>query len=132
MIELEPIGYVRTPFETPGEAPRQGSWDEVEGTIHVEEAYVEGLDGIEAGQKLVVIWYADGADRSLLTVEKRRGQGVFHSRSQSRPNPICLTTCTVLSVDGGEIRVEGVDMRDQSPVLDLKPPIGDRNRPSHD
>ena len=125
MIELEPIGYVRTPFETEDEAPRQGYREGTEGTLVIDEAYLDGLDGIEPGQKLVVVWFADEADRTLLTVEKRHGQGVFHSRSQSRPNPICLTTATVLSVDGPEVRIEGVDMKDGSPVLDLKPPLGE-------
>lgn len=121
MIELEPIGYVTSPFESVDDAPRQGRYGDAEGTIVIEEAYIEGLDGIEAGQELLVVWFADRADRTLLTVEKRHGQGVFHSRSQSRPNPVCLTTCTVRSVEGREIHVTGVDMLDGSPVLDLKP-----------
>lgn len=123
MIELEPIGTVSTPYETTSEAPRQGTNVDSTGTIHIDEEYLPALEGVSAGDTLIVIWFADEADRSLLQVDRRGGVGVFKSRSPARPNPICLTTCVVESVDGGELTVSGVDMKDGSPVLDLKPPL---------
>ena len=68
-----------------------------------------------------VVWWADNADRSVLRV--RDGErGVFTTRSQARPNPVCVTTCDVLGVnrEAGEVNIAGVDMADESPVLDLK------------
>lgn len=123
MIELEPIGTVSTPYETTSKAPRQGTNVDTRGTIHIEEEFLPGLEGISTGDKLIVIWFADEADRSLLQVDRKGGLGVFKSRSPARPNPICLTTCVVESVAGGELTVSGVDMKDGSPVLDLKPPL---------
>lgn len=123
MIELEPIGIVHTPIETSDDAPRQGRNESIQGTIEVDDAYEPGLAGIEAGDSLLVIWFADRADRSLLRLDREKARGVFASRSPARPNPIALTTVDVISVDGTTIAVRGVDMLDGTPVLDLKVPL---------
>lgn len=123
-MECTPIGHVETPFESPDDAPRQGSRGDAPGTIYVDEPYRRGLAGFEPGGVVVVVWFADRADRDLLFAEKR-GRGVFSTRSPARPNPICLTECHVESVDEstGVLHVTGVDMADGSPLLDLKPVI---------
>lgn len=123
MIELSPIGRVRTPIETTDDAPRQGSNEAIEGTIELEPEYEAGLAGIEAGDSLLVVWYAHEADRSLLRLDRDEPRGVFSSRSPARPNPIVLTTVEVLAVEGSTLTVRGVDMIDGSPVLDLKVPL---------
>jgi tRNA (Thr-GGU) A37 N-methylase len=69
---------------------------------------------------VVVVWFANRADRSVLRV---RDRGVFSTRSPARPNPVCLTTCRIQAIDGRRIRVRGVDMADGSPVVDLKRPL---------
>ncbi|MFB6086288.1 MAG: tRNA (N6-threonylcarbamoyladenosine(37)-N6)-methyltransferase TrmO [Halodesulfurarchaeum sp.] len=120
VISLEPIGTVRTPIRTTQEAPSQGLKDDIRGTISIRPEYEQGLQGIEAGDELVVVWFADRADRDLLVLDKVPGRGVFNSRSPARPNPIVITTCTVTDVDGATIGIRGVDMLDGSPVLDLK------------
>ncbi|MFB6093710.1 MAG: tRNA (N6-threonylcarbamoyladenosine(37)-N6)-methyltransferase TrmO [Halanaeroarchaeum sp.] len=122
-MELEPIGRVQTPIERTSDAPRQGTNESIEGTIEVDPAYEAGLYGLEAGDELVVVWFAHEADRSLLRLDRGPDRGVFTSRSPARPNPIVLTTVEVLAVDGTSIRVRGVDMLDGSPVLDLKTPL---------
>lgn len=123
MIELRPIGTVRTPIEETVDAPRQGKNETIEGTIEIDPEYEPGLAGIEAGDALLVVWFAHEADRSLLQLDRVDDRGVFDSRSPARPNPIVLTTVEVLSVDRTSIRVRGVDMLDGSPVLDLKVPL---------
>lgn len=114
---------MRTPFESREQAPRQGRRGDAQGVLEVAPEYADGLAGIEPGDELVVVWYADRADRSVLRVDRRGSRGVFASRSPDRPTPICLTTCRVLAVDGAELRLSGVDMLDGTPVLDLKPPL---------
>ncbi|MFB6082349.1 MAG: tRNA (N6-threonylcarbamoyladenosine(37)-N6)-methyltransferase TrmO [Halanaeroarchaeum sp.] len=123
MVECTPIGTVRTPIATTDDAPRQGMHEDIEGTVEVREEYVDGLAGFEPGTEMVVVWFADRADRSLLRADKRDGRGVFATRSPARPNPICLTTVEVLAIDGGTVSVRGVDMLDGSPVLDIKVPL---------
>lgn len=120
-MECRPIGHIETPFDTPDDAPRQGVFDGMRGTVHVDEAYREGLRGFETGTEVVVVWWADQADRSVLSSESR-GRGVFSTRSPVRPNPICITECYVSDVDEqtGAMEVTGVDMADGTPLLDLK------------
>ena len=123
-MECTPIGTVHTPFETTSDAPRQGFRDDAEGSVDVDPAYREGLTGFD-GDRVVVVWWADRADRSVLTLDRDPGRGVFTSRSPARPNPVCITECAVRSVDldAGRLRLRGVDMADGSPVLDLKVPV---------
>lgn len=123
MIELPPIGSVSTPIETTEDAPSQGVKADIPGTIEIDPEYESALQGIEVGDDIVVVWYADEADRSLRILDKVPDRGVFNSRSPARPNPIVITTCTVTSRSGTSIDVRGVDMLDGSPVLDLKAPL---------
>jgi hypothetical protein len=51
----------------------------------------------------------------------RKKFGVFSTRSPHRPNPIGLSVCRLLEVDGLTLRVENPDMLDGTPVLDIKP-----------
>ena len=56
--------------------------------------------------------------------------GVFACRSEYRPNPILMTTCTILDVDedNGTVQVAWIDALDGTAILDLKPfmPVSDR------
>lgn len=116
-MECTPVGTVSTPFQSTTEAPMQGAAGDAEGTIEVDPEYHPAIEGLESGQEVVVVWFADRAYRSVRQV---RDRGVFSTRSPARPNPVCLTTCRILSVDRGTVRVRGVDMADGSPVIDLK------------
>ncbi len=55
---------------------------------------------------------------------------MFATRSEYRPNPIAMTTCTIRSVDeeAGVVHVGDIDAYDGTPVLDLKAyfPVCDR------
>jgi len=50
-----------------------------------------------------------------------RPRGTFASRSPHRPNPVSISLCALVAVDGEGIVVEGLDLLDGTPVLDLKP-----------
>ncbi|WP_458209196.1 tRNA (N6-threonylcarbamoyladenosine(37)-N6)-methyltransferase TrmO [Haladaptatus sp. NG-SE-30] len=123
MPTCEPIGRISTPFDTRDDAPRQGFLEGATGTISLDSSYEKGLDGFAAGDDVLVVWFADRADRSVVTIDRDGGRGVFTTRSPARPNPICLSDCEILDVEGCDVRVRGVDMIDGTPVLDLKPPI---------
>lgn len=118
-LDVTPIGVIHTPIDSPVAAPRQGFHDDYEGTVEVFPDYRAGLAGVEAGRDLDLVWFADRADRSMLDTD-RQNRGVFTTRSPHRPNPICVTTVTVLAVDDGHLRVRGLDVLDGSPLVDLK------------
>jgi tRNA-Thr(GGU) m(6)t(6)A37 methyltransferase TsaA len=48
-------------------------------------------------------------------------RGTFATRSPHRPNPISLSLCALTSVNTDGVSVEGLDLLDATPVLDLKP-----------
>jgi tRNA (Thr-GGU) A37 N-methylase len=50
---------------------------------------------------------------------------VFSTRSPDRPNPIGLHTVTVTAADQGTITVTGLEAIDGTPVLDVKPVLGE-------
>lgn len=132
MILLEPIGTVETPFQSLSEAPSQGFLAEHRGTIRLRSRLAHAVEGLSEGQLIDVVWYANGADRSLLRMNDG-AKGVFASRSQDRPNPIAITRCRVRDIDGEEIEIEGVDMLDGTPVVDIKPAFtgpGQERRPA--
>jgi len=62
--------------------------------------------------------------------------GILAQRAKDRPNRLGVTTCRVLSVDGGVLHVQGLDAIDGTPVIDIKPhmqefgPRGDVHQPS--
>ena len=123
MPDCTQIGTVDTPFESLAETPRQGHLTEAVGDIVLEPRFESGLTGLKAGHAVEVVWFAHRADRTLLEVDRDEPRGVFTTRSQDRPNPICVTRCEVLAVDGRRLHVEGVDMLNGTPVLDIKAPL---------
>lgn len=48
-------------------------------------------------------------------------QGALALRGGARPNPISVTVCKLRSVEGTTLHVEGLDLVDGTPVLDVKP-----------
>lgn len=128
MIELTAIGKVESPLTDPATAPMQGDEGAPEAWVVFEERVADGLDGIAAGDELILLTWLDRADRAVLRVHPRDDmsrpqQGVFTTRSADRPNPIGLHRVTVLGVDGLRFRVRGLEAVDGTPVLDVKPPL---------
>jgi tRNA-Thr(GGU) m(6)t(6)A37 methyltransferase TsaA len=128
---LRPIGVVRSELVDRAEAPRQGDEGAPDATIEVLSAALDGLDGIEAGQELIILTWLHEADRDVLKVHPRDDvtrplAGVFDTRSSDRPNPIGLHRVTVRSVDGGRLRVGPLEAIDGTPVIDIKPVLGRR------
>ena len=119
-VELRPIGVVRSPYATPLDAPRQGEFAAAESIIEVAPEFEAGLEGTERLDRLLVLWWAHEADRSLL---RRPGtDGVFAMRAPHRPNPICLSEVKLLRREGRRLVVTNLEAIDGTPVLDLKAP----------
>jgi tRNA-Thr(GGU) m(6)t(6)A37 methyltransferase TsaA len=47
--------------------------------------------------------------------------GIFATRAPARPNPIGLSTVKLKKIENNLIYIEGVDMVDGTPLLDIKP-----------
>lgn len=127
-LKLRPIGVLHGDIRNRGEAPKNYSESDRRGTIEIFPEYRDGLDGIEAGQTIVVLFWLDRSERDTLKVyprgDRSRGlRGVFATRSPMRPNPIAISELKVLAVDGNRLEVLGLDILDGTPVVDIKKQI---------
>jgi tRNA-Thr(GGU) m(6)t(6)A37 methyltransferase TsaA len=125
-MELQPIGTVRSPLDDPATAPKQGDEDAPDAWLILEPALLAGIDGIGAGDHILVLTWLDRASRDVLEVHPRGDrsrppQGVFSTRSPDRPNPIGLHRVEVAEVGSDRLRVHGLEALDGTPILDLKP-----------
>jgi tRNA-Thr(GGU) m(6)t(6)A37 methyltransferase TsaA len=128
-IAAVPVGLVRSPLTDPAAAPKQGDEGTPEATIVLADEYAAALDGIAAGDDVLVLTWLDRADRGVLRVHPRGDRsrpeaGVFATRSPDRPNPIGLHRVEVTAIEGTTLRVRGLEAVDGTPVLDLKPVLG--------
>lgn len=129
-VELTPVGRVSSPLTDPAKAPLQGDEGAPDAWIEIAQEFAAALAGIEPGQELIVLTWLDRGDRGVLSVHPRGDlsrpeQGVFATRSPSRPNPIGLHRVRVVEVQGNRLLVAGLEALDATPVLDLKPVLAD-------
>jgi len=68
---LRPIGWVRSPLRRPADAPKQGFEGAPNARIQIEPDFLTALDGIEAGQDLLVLTWLHQAKRDVLAVHPR-------------------------------------------------------------
>ncbi len=125
---LTPIGRVESPLSDLDSAPKQGDEGAPDAWLVFEPAVVEALDGIRAGDEVIVLTWLHRAHRDVLRVHprgepSRAQQGVFSTRSPHRPNPIGLHRVEVASIDGGRVAVRNLEAVDGTPVVDVKPPL---------
>ena len=125
---VQPIGRVRSQLKTRNQAPHQGRPAGVVAELVLEEAFLEGLEGVQPGDKLFVLCWFHMAERKTLKVHPRGNpdipkRGVFATRSPDRPNPIGLCLVDVLAVEGPILTVRGLDALDGTPIVDVKPYI---------
>jgi tRNA-Thr(GGU) m(6)t(6)A37 methyltransferase TsaA len=119
-IELYPVGYVRSPYKTRGDAPRQGRFSDTVCEIVIDEHYRPALYELE--KRKVLCWF-DRADRTVLRAVPpgtSKEKGVFAIRSPDRPNPVALCLVDLLEVKGKVLKVRGLDAVDGTPVIDIK------------
>ncbi|ACG72283.1 protein of unknown function UPF0066 [Anaeromyxobacter sp. K] len=125
---LRPIGVIRSALTTRGDAPKQGAEGAPDAWLEVYPWAADGLDGIAAGDSLLVVTWLHLGDRSVLRVHPRGDArspltGVFATRSPDRPNPLGLHPVTVRSVERHRLRIGPIEAIDGTPVVDLKPAL---------
>lgn len=110
-------------------------WGDVEAVIRLDEERFESdcTAGLDAFSHIEVIFQFNLVDEARIHAGARhpRGRddwpavGIFAQRAKARPNRLGLTTCELVTVDGLELNVRGLDAIDGSPVLDIKPAMAE-------
>lgn len=129
-FSLVPVGHVRSRLATREEAPRQGVEGAPEAWIALREEFLDALDGLAAGDEVIVITWLHLGRRDVLKVHPRGDPaaplaGVFATRSPDRPNPLGLHRVRILELRRDRLRVEPLEAIDGTPVVDVKPVLGD-------
>jgi tRNA-Thr(GGU) m(6)t(6)A37 methyltransferase TsaA len=127
-LELRPIGYVRTQKPLKFNAPHQPS-AELNETNWIEllpgSRFELALDNLASFDRIWLIWWFHRNQGWRPRVLPPRGpakrRGVFATRSPHRPNPLGLTSVSLLKVDGLVLTVGPLDLVDGSPIFDIKP-----------
>lgn len=122
---ITPIGILHCDLKNQQETPKNYSESDHVGTIEIFPQFLAGLEGIHKNDTIVVLFWLDRADRTILKVHPRGDtarpkRGVFSTRSPVRPNPIAVSELLVLDTDKNIITVKGVDILDATPVIDIK------------
>ncbi|GIE99329.1 tRNA (N6-threonylcarbamoyladenosine(37)-N6)-methyltransferase TrmO [Paractinoplanes rishiriensis] len=127
---LRAVGRVESSLTDLAAAPKQGDEGAPEAWLVFDDTVAEALRDLAAGAEVLVLTWLDRGRRDVLSVQPRDDRtrpemGVFSTRSPDRPNPIGLHRVTILEVDGLRLRVDRLEAVDGTPVLDLKPVLGD-------
>lgn len=114
-FQLHPIGVIHNPGDR--------AW------IEIASPFRPAMDGLSAFSHIHVLFWFHENDlpevRSALHVHPCRNPanpltGVFATHSPMRPNLIGLSFCRILAIEDRIIRIEEIDARDGTPLLDIK------------
>ena len=127
---IKVIGRVESPLARLDGAPRQSDEGAPPAILVLELDVAAGLEGLAAGDSIIVITWLHLGDRDTLQVHPRGDRsrpstGVFNTRSPDRPNPIGLHRVVVRSVAGHRVTVDALEALDGTPIIDIKPVLSE-------
>jgi tRNA-Thr(GGU) m(6)t(6)A37 methyltransferase TsaA len=126
-IIIEPIGIIHSPYTTKKECPIQPLYaSEVVGRVEVFKQYAAGLKDIETFSHIYLLYQFDRAGEIQMirpTFLDDEPHGIFASRHPCRPNGIGMSIVKLIKREKNILEIEGVDVLDKTPLLDIKPYI---------
>ncbi|MBQ3899008.1 MAG: tRNA (N6-threonylcarbamoyladenosine(37)-N6)-methyltransferase TrmO [Lachnospiraceae bacterium] len=137
-MQLEIIAKMHSPMKEKFGLPRQsGLANELKGTVVFEEKYSDkrAVEGLEGYDYIWILWEFEGVKdtkgeefRAMVRPPRLGGNtymGVFATRSPFRPNPIGMSCvkleCVEMTDKGPVLHISGADLRDGTPIFDIKP-----------
>jgi tRNA-Thr(GGU) m(6)t(6)A37 methyltransferase TsaA len=137
-LSFHDIGVVHSPFAAKEDINAARNRDpegfrRVRGELEIFPEYAPGLQDIDGFSHLIVIFAFHLIGRGGLWAHPphdRKRRGVFSTRSPSRPNPIGMTVVALCERRKNRLTVEGIDMIEGTPILDIKP-YTPRDRKEH-
>ncbi|MEC4819224.1 MAG: tRNA (N6-threonylcarbamoyladenosine(37)-N6)-methyltransferase TrmO [Scytonema sp. PMC 1069.18] len=131
---LSPIGVVHSPYKERHGTPRQSQLQSAPPDYQPATAQIElfgdivppiALKDMDGFERIWVISWLHLNKHWNPTVILPRGprvrRGTLATRAPHRPNPIGISVTKLIKVEGLVLHVEGIDLLDQTPVLDIKP-----------
>ena len=126
-MEIKAIGYAKNKVKS----QRFGGFSETETEIVLDKKYEKALRGLEDYSHVIVIFWMNEAEGIVRLEHQPQGNpevpkvGIFATRCQWRPNCVGISTVLLISVEKNVIKVRGLDIIDNTPILDIKPYLPD-------
>lgn len=125
---MRPIGVIHSPFTDKDKTPIQVTRSQAIGRVDVYPEFADGLKDIENLSHIHLLYVFHESSGYALHVKPfldDQEHGIFATRYPRRPNPIGLSTVRLLSRQNNALTIEGVDVLDGTPLLDIKPYVPD-------
>ncbi|MBN2184199.1 MAG: tRNA (N6-threonylcarbamoyladenosine(37)-N6)-methyltransferase TrmO [Candidatus Krumholzibacteriota bacterium] len=128
-VEFRPIGIVHSPFLEVAGMPIQPSRSEgAKGTVEIFDEFVEGLCDLDGFSHIILLYHlhlSRGYSLKVIPFLDDQPRGLFATRAPRRPNPIGLSVVRLAGVEKNILSVEDLDILDGTPLLDIKPFVGE-------
>ena len=128
-IIINPIGTIHSPYPDPEGVPIQGVFAKnIRGRVEVFPEFAEGLVDLEGFSHIILIYYLHQVKGYALRCKPfldTQEHGVFATRAPRRPNPIGISVVRLLGINDNILDIEGVDIVEGTPLLDIKPYVSD-------
>ncbi|MCE1248664.1 MAG: tRNA (N6-threonylcarbamoyladenosine(37)-N6)-methyltransferase TrmO [Firmicutes bacterium] len=125
IITLKPIGVIHSTFTRQDGTPIQSSLAGGErAEVEIFPEFQAGLRDLDGFDRIYLIYYMhkiSEAKMEVIPYLDDKLHGIFATRSPCRPNPIGLSCVRLISVKGNILEIEGADMLDGTPLIDMKP-----------
>ena len=126
-FDINQIGTIYSPYKTKDDCPIQGSVKpDGKGTVEIFWEYEQALETIETFSHIILFYIFDKAGEIILsrpTFLDDNPHGLFASRHPCRPNGIGISIVDLIRRDGNILEVSGIDVLDETPLIDIKPYI---------
>ena len=96
----------------------------VKGQVEVLSVYQDGLQDLDGFSHIILLYLfhrSRGFELKVVPFLDTTSRGVFATRAPKRPNPIGLSVVQLERIEGRILHVEGIDVLDGTPLLDIKP-----------
>jgi tRNA-Thr(GGU) m(6)t(6)A37 methyltransferase TsaA len=124
-VPFHPIGVIRSRHTSAEHTPIQPAFAKgCEGRAEILPEFAAGLDGLDGFSHIYLIFHLHRAGSPQLRVKpflQDVERGVFATRAPCRPNAIGLSVVELVRREGNVLYLDGVDILDGTPLLDIKP-----------
>lgn len=125
IYSVKSIGVIHTPHSEKESTPIQTARSQARGTVEVLPEYQAGLEGLEDFSHIILLYFLDRSPETAPLQVKPflddQVHGIFATRHPHRPNRIGLSVVRLIERRENLLTVEGVDILDGTPLLDIKP-----------
>ncbi len=128
-MNIQPIGTIHSPFTNLEDMPIQPTGAlSIKGTVEVLEDFAEGLQDLDGFSHIILLYVfhkSQGFKMKVYPFMDTVLRGVFATRAPKRPCPIGISVVRLEKVTGRVLHIEGVDILDGTPLIDIKPYVPD-------